>query len=642
MYYHESLLNSLDALETPNAVQPVDNFDVPTFDANLTLYCFNNVDDELPELSADHLQEELNAPDADHQNGEVPDAFRSLIDQALAEQYQTDHQLLDAPVVPAPVPVQPRVSVHSNPIFDRLLKAPLPAPPQFLPQQTVNDLNKHSIGHVHEEPVAPDAVYKNGEVPDDIVNLLNEWLAEQFKKDSFGGGQVLELPVASRVPVLPGTPAHPNPTFHRLLKAPVSAPSTVDPSPSPGMPCTHLYQLLDAPVVPLPVPMLPELSLNDLYECLPTSPDLSGGKNEDSPGTSSFDAPSTSSFDAPGTSSFEAPGTSSFDAPGTSSFDAPSTSSFDPPGTSRFNLLGTSSSGAPSTISFNSPLLMTHDSIPSTSTGELVNDLINHTVRQLGAPQPSTSTNQLVNDLINHTVGELEAPQPSTSANQLVNDLINHTVGQLGAPQPSTSANKLVNDLINHTVGQLGAPQPSTSADQLVNDLINHTVGQLEAPQLSTSADQCIPTTSDMKVTCDHCRKSYATMTALKRHMKTHYTVKTYNCKFCKPDPIPTSKEELSAHMMTHKGAFACEICKDSFISKACLNAHQSQHDVIGSPYACMHCEQRFKQSSNLKRHVRSAHEDVKDFQCTVCKKDFTQLGNLKTHIKTFHGTTNK
>ena len=100
---------------------------------------------------------------------------------------------------------------------------------------------------------------------------------------------------------------------------------------------------------------------------------------------------------------------------------------------------------------------------------------------------------------------------------------------------------------------------------------------------------------------CRICKKTFAIMDNLKKHMAAHRETKEFKCHFC--EKAFSKREELKKHLAIH-GGLNCGICKKSF-----------PNDDI------------------LKRHVLKSH----DSNCQLCGERFEKVRSLKTHILTIH-----
>ena len=99
------------------------------------------------------------------------------------------------------------------------------------------------------------------------------------------------------------------------------------------------------------------------------------------------------------------------------------------------------------------------------------------------------------------------------------------------------------------------------------------------------------------------CGKIYYLKNKLITHLRTHYGIKPYKCKFCYK--AFNEKGNLKTHLRIHTGE---------------------------RPYKCKRCNKGFKALGQLKDHIIS-HTIYKPFQCPYCKKYYRRKGILKNHM---------
>ncbi|XP_053548898.1 zinc finger protein SNAI3 [Bombina bombina] len=99
---------------------------------------------------------------------------------------------------------------------------------------------------------------------------------------------------------------------------------------------------------------------------------------------------------------------------------------------------------------------------------------------------------------------------------------------------------------------------------------------------------------------CQYCAKAYASLGALKMHIRTH----TLPC--------------------------ACRICGKAFSRPWLLQGHIRTH-TGEKPFSCLHCGRGFADRSNLRAHLQT-HSDVKRYQCPGCGKTFSRVSLLAKH----------
>ena len=99
------------------------------------------------------------------------------------------------------------------------------------------------------------------------------------------------------------------------------------------------------------------------------------------------------------------------------------------------------------------------------------------------------------------------------------------------------------------------------------------------------------------------CRKSYTLKNILLAHLRIHYGIKPFICKYCSKSF--NEKGNLKTHIRIHTGE---------------------------RPFKCKKCQKGFKALGQLKDHLIS-HTGYKPFQCPHCKKFYRRKEILKNHI---------
>ena len=102
------------------------------------------------------------------------------------------------------------------------------------------------------------------------------------------------------------------------------------------------------------------------------------------------------------------------------------------------------------------------------------------------------------------------------------------------------------------------------------------------------------------KLTCRHCGKPYASLGALKMHIRTH----TLPCR--------------------------CQLCGKAFSRPWLLQGHTRTH-TGERPFACPQCGRAFADRSNLRAHLQT-HAELKKYACDRCTKTFSRLSLLVKH----------
>jgi len=118
-----------------------------------------------------------------------------------------------------------------------------------------------------------------------------------------------------------------------------------------------------------------------------------------------------------------------------------------------------------------------------------------------------------------------------------------------------------------------------------------------------------LQSTGDAKrLACRHCGKVYASLGALKMHIRTH----TLPCK--------------------------CSLCGKAFSRPWLLQGHLRTH-TGEKPFSCVQCSRAFADRSNLRAHMQT-HAELKKYACTRCTKTFSRLSLLVKHQRTTQTVT--
>lgn len=128
------------------------------------------------------------------------------------------------------------------------------------------------------------------------------------------------------------------------------------------------------------------------------------------------------------------------------------------------------------------------------------------------------------------------------------------------------------------------------------------------------------------------CGRSFAQVTNLNNHMKSHHKIQQYVCNQC-PRRF-TQVTSLNQHLLLHSGlsGLICPQCPEkTFKTQVSLQQHMKTHG-LSFPYECSKCDEKFLQMAHFNQHM-ALHEEFK-FRCTMCASSFNQESLLKKHMQ--------
>ncbi|XP_004377813.1 zinc finger protein SNAI3 [Trichechus manatus latirostris] len=130
---------------------------------------------------------------------------------------------------------------------------------------------------------------------------------------------------------------------------------------------------------------------------------------------------------------------------------------------------------------------------------------------------------------------------------------------------------------------------------------------------------------------CLDCHWPHHTVAGLARHQQLHCDLQPrhfFSCKHC--DKEYASLGALKMHLRTHTLPCVCALCGKAFSRPWLLQGHIRTH-TGEKPYTCSHCSRAFADRSNLRAHLQT-HSDVKRYQCKGCAKTFSRMSLLVRH----------
>ncbi|KAI5640780.1 hypothetical protein NE865_06888 [Phthorimaea operculella] len=144
--------------------------------------------------------------------------------------------------------------------------------------------------------------------------------------------------------------------------------------------------------------------------------------------------------------------------------------------------------------------------------------------------------------------------------------------------------------------------------------------------------------TTDGKLSCHKCNKSFNSFFLLNRHMNVHFNVV---CETCGLGFI--SHQRLINHRIVHQnGVHRCDKCSEVFQTKLKLRYHiYKKHEVENTkkvkPLKCPHCFERFAEHYRKMTHLKDVHGITFTFECQSCKAVLPTRRALTEHTTKLH-----
>lgn len=152
------------------------------------------------------------------------------------------------------------------------------------------------------------------------------------------------------------------------------------------------------------------------------------------------------------------------------------------------------------------------------------------------------------------------------------------------------------------------------------------------------------------KCTDDNCDKAFLRPSALRRHILSIHTEKTYLCLDPKcqsgANTVFSKFSDLQRHLrrVHRKVSHPCdeEGCDKVFQRASDLKKHKRVHEMPAAARLTFYCpidgcSAVYTTASNLNTHIRSKHSECDAFVCEMCDATFSLKSSLKRHIIKVH-----
>jgi len=136
-------------------------------------------------------------------------------------------------------------------------------------------------------------------------------------------------------------------------------------------------------------------------------------------------------------------------------------------------------------------------------------------------------------------------------------------------------------------------------------------------------------------IKCEHCQKTFDSMTKLKNHV--YRSHKQKECKHCKQVFLcyNTLKRHIKSEHLEMEGEFTCSDCGEVFQHRHKFDKHRKDNHQPTS--VCDLCGKTFL-TRTIKQHVQHFHYNIRNSMCTICNKSFYDNGGLQKHMRCHTG----
>ena len=137
-----------------------------------------------------------------------------------------------------------------------------------------------------------------------------------------------------------------------------------------------------------------------------------------------------------------------------------------------------------------------------------------------------------------------------------------------------------------------------------------------------------LPSPSEVKHVCNHCKNVYNSMTYLNMHIQAVHAKARYNCRFC--DLYTPSLQLLNEHKKNEHAddlKINCDMCEFKTTNRGDLERHRRAQHLCGK------CEFITEKLEDLIEHKRNSHK----IKCNLCNYEAKEVRSMKWHVGNKH-----
>ena len=156
---------------------------------------------------------------------------------------------------------------------------------------------------------------------------------------------------------------------------------------------------------------------------------------------------------------------------------------------------------------------------------------------------------------------------------------------------------------------------------------------------------KCVKNKSSYERFCSICKKTYSSLSAWSKHIKTKHseTNEVFMCDKCEYSSY--AKHLLTQHIRNvhekEKYSHCCSVCGKKFPSKIVCETHELKCSKGTQNVTCSDCNMTMKSERSYLLHRKNVHGEILDgsITCETCGKGFSTLRNCQLHRQRAHPT---